>query len=667
MLTNTMFGGSWSSSDASIAAVGSSTGLVTGGTSGTATITYTSMAGCIRTTGFTVYSAPVAITGPFAACVSSFATLANSTSGGSWSSSNTSVATVTGAGVFTGVTAGTATISYMLPTGCYTTAPITVNALPAAIVGSPAICNGDSRLFTSTPSGGSWSSSTPAVASIGISSGVANALSVGSSVITYELSTGCKRTLAINVNPFPAPITGTMNVCVGSATTLANASVGGSWTTAATGIATVGATSGGVTGISPGTANVSYSFPTGCRSVATVTVNTLPASITGVSTVCISAAVTLSNATSGGSWSSSNPAIGSVAPATGVVVGIAPGATLISYVLPTGCLRTFDITVNSLPDAGSITGGAAVCVGATIPLASTAPGGFWGITTGKASVSALGIVTGLSSGSDTIRYSVTNVCGTDVVTHPVVVNALPFAGVISGPDNVCMGGAITLTTTGSGGGWTSNNTSIATVSGFGIVLPVSPGGITITYAVTNSCGSSSAVKDVTVYPAVDAGVITGDNAVCAGNSILLEGSVVGGTWGSSNTTVAFVNSDGVVTGIMPGVASIRYTVVNACSIDTVGKLITVQASADCETYVASVVQPVVRLYPNPTSGIFTIEVPQPGQISVIAVDGREIHKGSVKAGGNAVTLPSGIAGGVYLCRFISDSGAATIVNLVYTP
>lgn len=667
LLTNAMFGGTWSSSDATIAAIGSATGLVTGGVSGTVNVTYTSAAGCIRTSGFTVYSAPAAITGPFTTCAGSSATLANATSGGSWSSSNSSVATITGAGVFTGVVAGTTTISYMLATGCYTTTVITVNALPTTIGGSPAICNGDARTFASAPLGGVWSSSTSAVASIGASSGVANALSAGASVITYELATGCKRTLAINVNPLPAAITGTMNVCVGAATTLANVSPGGSWTTAATGIATIGATTGGVTGISPGTANVSYSFPTGCRSVATVTVNALPANITGASTVCLGASVTLSNATGGGSWSSSNPTIGSVAPATGVVAGITPGATLVSYVLPTGCLRTTGITVNALPDAGNLSGAAAVCVGATIPLVSTVSGGFWGITTGKVSVSALGVVTGLTNGADTIRYSVTNVCGTDVVTHPIIVNPLPFAGVISGPDNVCMGGAITLSTTGSGGGWSSNNTSIATVSGFGVVMPVTPGGITITYSVTNACGSDASVKDVTVYPAVDAGTLSGDNTLCVGNSILLEASVADGTWASSNTTVAFVNSDGVVTGINAGIASIRYTVTNACSMDTISKLVTVQALADCETYVPSVAKLTIGLYPNPTNGTFTIEVPAAGKLSVIAIDGREVYATLIKSGLSTISLPAGVASGVYLCKFSNESGAVAIVNLVYAP
>jgi hypothetical protein len=49
-------------------------------------------------------------------------TLANATSGGTWSSSNTFKATiVSGTGVLTGVASGTATITYRVSAGCYKT------------------------------------------------------------------------------------------------------------------------------------------------------------------------------------------------------------------------------------------------------------------------------------------------------------------------------------------------------------------------------------------------------------------------------------------------------------------------------------------------------------------------------------------------------------------
>lgn len=71
-----------------------------------------------------------------------------------WVSSNSAVATVSGAGVVTAVAAGTTIITYMNSGGCTVTQVITVVSLPTAnIAGSTAICNGQSAIitFTGTP------------------------------------------------------------------------------------------------------------------------------------------------------------------------------------------------------------------------------------------------------------------------------------------------------------------------------------------------------------------------------------------------------------------------------------------------------------------------------------------------------------------------------------
>jgi len=86
-------------------------------------------------------------------------------SGGTWSSSNTGVATVgSSSGIVTGVTAGTATISYSSGS-CYYTAPVTVNALASiaatagangsvAPSGTTNLCAGESQTYTITPGTG---------------------------------------------------------------------------------------------------------------------------------------------------------------------------------------------------------------------------------------------------------------------------------------------------------------------------------------------------------------------------------------------------------------------------------------------------------------------------------------------------------------------------------
>jgi hypothetical protein len=111
------------------ATIGSTTGLITGGTSGTATITYTLSTGCIATKVVTVY--PLSpITGmPADICTSGLETLANATPGtGIWTSGNSTIARVGSlTGIVTGLLSGTTTIAYRVDiTGCRTTVPVVV-------------------------------------------------------------------------------------------------------------------------------------------------------------------------------------------------------------------------------------------------------------------------------------------------------------------------------------------------------------------------------------------------------------------------------------------------------------------------------------------------------------------------------------------------------------
>lgn len=86
-------------------------------------------------------------------------------------------------------------------------------------------------------------------ATVGASSGVVTGVAAGSPIITYTLPTGCFTTTAFVVNPNPAAITGTMTVCVGLTTTLANATPSGTWSSSNTSQATVVAGTGVVTGV----------------------------------------------------------------------------------------------------------------------------------------------------------------------------------------------------------------------------------------------------------------------------------------------------------------------------------------------------------------------------------------------------------------------------------
>ncbi|MES2701457.1 MAG: Ig-like domain-containing protein [Bacteroidota bacterium] len=563
-LTNTSAGGTWVSGSTGIATIGAASGVVTGVTAGTSGITYTITAtGCAITGTVTVNPLPLAITGPTAVCEGSAMTLSNATTGGTWSSSSAATATIGAAtGVVAGIAAGAVTITYTAAvTGCYVTATITVNPLPAAIAGPGTVCIGATSTLTSTSGGGTWASSNTSVATIAAATGVASGITAGTATITYTLPTGCIITRTITVNPLPAVITGNIPFCQASAITLANASAGGTWSSGSTAVATIVASSGVVTGVSGGTSIITYTLPTGCIATAIATVNPLPAAISGTASVCEGLAITLSNTSGGGTWASSNTAIATITTATGIVSGIAPGTANITYTLPTGCVRTRIVTVNPLPS--SITGTAAVCAGLTTTLANSTAGGTWvSSNTAVATIGLFsGVVTGVAGGTATITYSVTATgC---IATATVTVNPLPAA--ISGSGGVCIGTSVTLTSATAGGTWSSSNAAVAAVAATtGVVSGITLGTATITYRLTTT--GCEVVRGITVNPLPAA--ITGPATVCAaGGTITLSSASAGGTWTSSNTSIATAGlATGIITGVTAGTATITYTLPTSCII-----------------------------------------------------------------------------------------------------
>jgi trimeric autotransporter adhesin len=94
-----------------------------------------------------------------------------------------------------------------------------------------------------------------------------------------------------------------------------------------------------VSGIAAGNAVVTYTLPNGCERTALVTVNALPANITGTPSVCEGLTTSFNNGTPGGAWTSESDLTATVSGA-GVVTGVAEGSAAITYTLGTGCYRT---------------------------------------------------------------------------------------------------------------------------------------------------------------------------------------------------------------------------------------------------------------------------------------------------------------------------------------
>ena len=273
---------SWLSSNTAVATVDSS-GKVTAKGQGSATIT------AKFTYDGNIYSATCAVTvdkpgvtfSPTSKSIylgDTFTITANVKSGGqavTWSSSNTSVATVDSNGKVTGKGAGTATI-----TAKFTYAGTTYSATCSVTVEKPSLSFSptsksvyvsDSFTINATvkPSGQTvtWSSSNTSVATVD-SSGKVTAKGTGSATITgkftYNSST-YSATCSVNVQGKPG-ITlnkSSLSMYIGDTSTLtasvtpANSSV--SWSSSKTSVATV-SSSGKITAISNGTATITASF-----------------------------------------------------------------------------------------------------------------------------------------------------------------------------------------------------------------------------------------------------------------------------------------------------------------------------------------------------------------------------------------------------------------------
>ena len=513
----------------------------------------------------TVNPQPSAIAGSLNVCEGGFTTSLSSTPGtGSWTSGTPSVASINASsGLVTSNISGATIITYTLPvTGCSITATVTVNPNPPAISGTLQVCQsgGTTSLSDAMPSG-TWTINPASIATIS-GTGLATGLLPGTATVTYTVGTTCYTTASLVVNPTLTAITGPGAVCVNSSIALGHPVGSGTWSASPNTIATIDAVSGQLYGVSAGVVTVTYIAPTNCSVTRNITVNPLPAAITGNPDVCMGYTTSLADATTPGNWSSNNTSIASVNPSTGIVSGINTGTTQIIYTLvSTGCSTSITSTVNPIPAA--ITGITPVCSGgATITLFDTTPLGDW--TTGNAAIAtadaATGMITGVSTGTTPVTYTITTTgC---FITNNITV--LPIPTPISGPTGVCEAGSTITLTDATPGTWSITPTSTASISTTGLVTGINAGAAVVTYTGTNNC---FVTYPVTVNPLPAA--LTGTFTVCQLATTTLSSTSGGGFWSSLNPFIATVGGSGDVWGVLGGNATIVYTLPTGCKTNAI--------------------------------------------------------------------------------------------------
>ena len=294
--------------------------------------------------------------------------------------------------------------------------------------------------------------------------------------------------------PSAGTISGTSSLCLGLSITFTETVAGGVWICTNTTASVTG--SGVVHGSALGTDTVVYTVTSACGSNSTrlilnITLIPTAGTITGPGTVCEGSPVTMTESVSGGTWSVSNP--DATITTGGVVSGVALGTDTVIYSVTDACgtasaVRV--ITISTLPVAGSISGASSVCAGSMITLSAFVSGGTWSSVSPDATVSG-GVVTGVSGGLDSIKYTVSNVCGSVFAYKIITINPLPVAGTINGVDSVCPGDSVLFTCTGTSGAWVSSNTSVAQVTVTGWVKGITSGTAIVRYVVSNICGNDT--------------------------------------------------------------------------------------------------------------------------------------------------------------------------------
>lgn len=203
------------------------------------------------------------IAGPSSVCGGRSITLTNATTGGTWTSGTTSVATISSStGIVYGgsVTAtGTTTITYTVGAeSVYTT--ITVNPTPF-IMGASVFCPGYlADTFTASISGGMWTCDSVAADSIGPTGLLYHTMpgpgpTLMTDTVRYIMATGCAGKQHVYVHPSMG-ISVPFSICAGTPTFLTS-SIPGYWVTGSPSIATI-AMPNIITGISEGTASLTY-------------------------------------------------------------------------------------------------------------------------------------------------------------------------------------------------------------------------------------------------------------------------------------------------------------------------------------------------------------------------------------------------------------------------
>ncbi len=551
-----------------------STITVTPNTTTTYTASY-SVVGCPAVTGTgTVTINPLQpITGTLSACLGLTSQLANAVAPGTWSSSNTGVATISASGLVTGVLAGTSTITYNASNGCSTTSQFTVHPQP---------------VLTATPSNVLCFGGT---GSVSLSAAGANAPYTYGATPTQNLSPGTYTYTATSVDGcVSAPVSVTITqpqaalaltttqvnvLCSGNNTGSINLTVTGG-TAPYTYAWSNNTTLEDPTGLASGSYTVTVTDANGCTATTTVTItqpSTLTSSYTQVNVGCFgnstgSIDLTVSGGVAPYVFAWSNQAVSED------LTNIPSGVYTVTATDANGCTTTQTVTITQpqAPLSLSTTQVNVLCFGnSTGSVNLTATGGTAPYTFLWSNNGTAEDPTGMAAG----WYGVTVTDANGCVDTTSVIITQPQAGLALTTTQVnvlCFGnstGSVNLTVTGGTAPYTyawSNNTALEDPTG------LAAGTYTVTVTDANGCTATTTVT--ITEPASAVSVTTqSQNILCVNGTGSVSSTPSGGvapytySWTNNATTQNITN-------LQAGSYTVTVQDANGCTAQSTGTVAT---------------------------------------------------------------------------------------------
>ena len=410
-----------------------------------------------------------------------------------------------------------------------------------------------------------------------------------------------------------------------TATTLIDAS-GNAYTGTLTGVALTGTTSNWVSPGAVGNGALAPAFISPTIAIA------------GLNTICLGASTTF---TASGNV---NAYVWTAGPNTSTYA-VTPTVTTTYSVVGTnslGCISnitTQTLTVNSNPTVTVNSG--VICSGNSFTIVPSGASTYT-ISGGSAIVTP----------SANANYNVTGTSSLGCVSSntavsSVTVNATPSVSVTSGA--ICAGNSFTMVGSGA--------STYTFSSGSAVVTPTANANYNVTGTSAQGCVSSNtAVSSVTVNALPTVTATSNLSVLCTGfSSTLTANGASTYTWNTSATTAVIVISPTVTT---------TYTVNGTNAAGCANVTTVTQSVSTCVgiNALTSNLQSAINVYPNPTTGVFTIELANASNVSVVDVLGKVIYSEKLQDGKYNINI-SNFNNGLYILKAESN-GVVKTVRLV---